>query len=105
MNKGLGVHDVGRLLEAAHQGDCQAAAELLPLVYDELRKRAAANLAAEKPSQPLISRGFVRRWRGGSVGMAQGTVRRNAPKKDRLVHTFASYLARPARGYHSSRDS
>ena len=36
------MSDVTRLLEAAGQGDGQAAADLLPLVYDELRKLAAA---------------------------------------------------------------
>ena len=51
--------DVTRLLEAAHRGDRQAAAELLPLVYDELRKLAAARLAAEKPGQTLDATGLV----------------------------------------------
>ena len=41
--------DVTQLLSAAHNGDRQAAAELLPLVYDELRRLAAGHLAREKP--------------------------------------------------------
>ena len=45
--------DVTSLLGAAAAGDRKAAAELLPLVYDELRKLAAARLAAEKPGQTL----------------------------------------------------
>ena len=45
--------DVTRLLDAAAAGDPKAAAELLPLVYDELRKLAAARLAREKPGQTL----------------------------------------------------
>src|SRR5689334_19951200 len=45
--------DVTRILSAIEQGDQQAAAHLLPLVYDELRKLAAAWLAAEKPGQTL----------------------------------------------------
>src|SRR5581483_5458399 len=45
--------DVTRLLDAAAAGDPAAAAELLPLVYDELRKLAAARLAAERPGQTL----------------------------------------------------
>jgi RNA polymerase sigma factor (TIGR02999 family) len=45
--------DLTRLLEAAKAGDRQAAAELLPLVYDELRKLAAARLAAEAPGHSL----------------------------------------------------
>jgi len=48
-----GMADVTRLLDAAAAGDSRAAAELLPLVYDELRKLAAARLAAEKPGQTL----------------------------------------------------
>jgi RNA polymerase sigma factor (TIGR02999 family) len=45
--------DATRLLESAASGDPKAAAELLPLVYDELRKLAAARMAAEKPDQTL----------------------------------------------------
>lgn len=45
--------DVTRLLEAARHGDRKAAAELLPLVYDELRKLAAVKMAQEKPGQTL----------------------------------------------------
>jgi hypothetical protein len=44
-----GMSDVTRLLEAAAVGDPRAAAELLPLVYDELRKLAATRMAEEKP--------------------------------------------------------
>jgi hypothetical protein len=41
--------DVTRLSDAAAAGDRKAATELLPLVYDELRKLAAAKMAAENP--------------------------------------------------------
>jgi RNA polymerase sigma factor (TIGR02999 family) len=44
---------VTRLLDAATAGDRQAAADLLPLVYDELRKLAAVRMAAESPGQTL----------------------------------------------------
>jgi RNA polymerase sigma factor (TIGR02999 family) len=47
------MSDVTRLLEAAVGGDRQAAADLLPLVYHELRKLAAACMAAEAPGQTL----------------------------------------------------
>src|SRR5438552_7889702 len=47
------MSDVSRLLDAAAAGDRQAAADLLPLVYDELRKLAAARMAAESPGQTL----------------------------------------------------
>jgi RNA polymerase sigma factor (TIGR02999 family) len=45
--------DVTRLLDAAAAGDPHAAAELLPLVYDELRALAAGRMAAETPGQTL----------------------------------------------------
>jgi RNA polymerase sigma factor (TIGR02999 family) len=45
--------DVTHLLDAAAAGDRKAAAELLPLVYDELRKLAAVRMAAESPDQTL----------------------------------------------------
>jgi RNA polymerase sigma factor (TIGR02999 family) len=51
--------DVTRLLEAAHRGDRKAAADLLPLVYDELRKLAAARLAGEQPGHTLDATGLV----------------------------------------------
>ena len=47
------MSDVTRLLDAAAAGDPTAAAALLPLVYDELRKLAAARLAQENPGQTL----------------------------------------------------
>jgi RNA polymerase sigma factor (TIGR02999 family) len=48
-----------RLIEAANGGDRQAAAELLPLVYEELRKLAAAKMAQEKPGQTLDATALV----------------------------------------------
>jgi RNA polymerase sigma factor (TIGR02999 family) len=53
------MSDVTRLLDAAAAGDPKAAADLLPLVYDELRKLAAARLAAEKPDQTLQATALV----------------------------------------------
>jgi RNA polymerase sigma factor (TIGR02999 family) len=47
------VSDVTRLLNAAEQGDPRAAEELLPLVYEELRRLAAARMANERPGQTL----------------------------------------------------
>jgi len=47
------MSDATRLLEAAAGGDRQAAADLLPLVYDELRGLAAAKLAVEAPGHSL----------------------------------------------------
>jgi RNA polymerase sigma factor (TIGR02999 family) len=48
-----GMADVTRILTDIVAGDPHAAAELLPLVYDELRKLAAARLAGEKAGQTL----------------------------------------------------
>jgi RNA polymerase sigma factor (TIGR02999 family) len=48
-----GMGDVTQILNAIEAGDPQAAAELLPLVYNELRKLAAARMAAEAPGQTL----------------------------------------------------
>ena len=54
-----GVADVTQILAAIEQGNPHAAAELLPLVYDELRKLAAARLADEKPGQTLQATALV----------------------------------------------
>ena len=47
------MDDLARVLDAVDQGDPQAAVELLPLVYDELRRLAAARLAAEPAGHTL----------------------------------------------------
>src|SRR5215203_4645693 len=47
------MSEVTRVLSAIEQGDPSAAAQLLPLVYDELRKLAARKLAEEKQGQTL----------------------------------------------------
>ncbi len=54
-----GMADVTHILNAIEQGDPHAAAELLPLVYDELRKLASARLAEEKPGQTLQATALV----------------------------------------------
>jgi len=53
------MSEVTQLLDAAAAGDPKAAAELLPLVYDELRKLAAARMAEEKPGQTLQATALV----------------------------------------------
>ncbi|MFO0878903.1 MAG: ECF-type sigma factor [Gemmataceae bacterium] len=53
------MSDITRILKAAEEGDPQAASKLLPLVYDELRRLAAARLAGEKPGQTLDATGLV----------------------------------------------
>ena len=53
------MNEVTRILSAIEQGDAHAAAELLPLVYDELRRLAAAKLAQEKPGHTLQATALV----------------------------------------------
>lgn len=53
------MSDVSRLLVQIDSGDAKAADELLPLVYDELRKLAASKLCQEKPGQTLQATALV----------------------------------------------
>src|SRR5262245_44437336 len=99
------MSDVTRILSAIEQGDPHAAGELLPLVYDELRKLAAQKLAGEKPGQTLeatapwheaylrlVDVARVRRWdsRGHFFAAAAEAMRRilveNARRKKRGKH-------------------
>jgi RNA polymerase sigma factor (TIGR02999 family) len=100
------VGDVTQVLERAEQGDAKAAEELLPLVYEELRKLAAAKMAQEKPGQTLQATALVheawlrlvgpnddaKAWnsRGHFFGAAAEAMRRilvdRARHKDRVRH-------------------
>ncbi len=51
--------EITQLLDAAATGDRRAAAQILPLVYDELRKLAAARMAAEAPGHTLSATALV----------------------------------------------
>src|SRR5262250_2628377 len=51
--------EVTHILDAIAKGDPQAANDLLPLVYDELRQLAAQKLAGEKPGQTLQATALV----------------------------------------------
>src|SRR5215471_1848644 len=53
------MSDVTRILDQIQQGDPSAAEQLLPLVYDELRKLAAERMAQEKPGQTLQATALV----------------------------------------------
>src|SRR5881396_3641634 len=81
------MSDVIRILSQIEQGDPQAAEKLLPLVYDELRKLAAAKLAHEKPGQTLQATALVHeaylRLVGGNVGQV-------GQKWDSRGHFFAA---------------
>ncbi len=97
--------DVTRILSAIEQGDPQAAEQLLPLVYEELRRLAAAKMAQENPGQTLqatalVHEAYVRlvdgkkaqHWdsRGHFFGAAAEAMRRilvdNARRKQRPKH-------------------
>jgi RNA polymerase sigma factor (TIGR02999 family) len=53
------MNEVSRILSAMEQGDARAAEQLLPLVYDELRRLAAEKMAQEKPGQTLEATALV----------------------------------------------
>lgn len=100
------MSDVTRILSAITQGDPHAAADLLPLVYDELRRLASQWLAQESPGQTLqptalVHEAFVRLTGTGGpetgwdsrrhfFGAAAESMRRllveNARRKNRLKH-------------------
>lgn len=99
------MSEVTRILSAIDQGDATAAAQLLPLVYDELRQLAAQKLAQEKPGQTLQATALVheaylrligeqesKRWdhRGHFFAAAATAMRRilieRIRQKKRLIH-------------------
>jgi RNA polymerase sigma factor (TIGR02999 family) len=98
------MSDVTRILEAAGQGDPKAAEELMPLVYGELRRLAAAKMAQERPGQTLqptalVHEAFLRlvggenqNWNGRAhfFGAAAEAMRRilieNARRKHAVRH-------------------
>src|SRR5512147_1520231 len=71
------MHEVTRILSAIEEGDPQAAGQLLPLVYDELRRLAAQNLAQEKPGQTLDATALVHEAYLRLVGDRQFASRRH----------------------------
>jgi RNA polymerase sigma factor (TIGR02999 family) len=78
------MSDVTHILSAIEQGDPHAAEQLLPLVYDELRKLAAAKLAQEKPGQTLQATALVHEAYLRLVDVA------NAQRWDSARHFFAA---------------
>ena len=88
----MAMSDVTRILSQIDAGDPQAAEKLLPLVYDELRKLAAAKLALEKPGQTLqstalVHEAFLRLVGSGEQGTGEGE--RRTVWKNR-AHFFAA---------------
>lgn len=95
--------DVTRLLEAAHRGDRQAAAELLPLLYDELRKLAAAKMAQEKPGHTLdatalVHEAFLRLTGGQAFESRSHFMRAAAEAMRRILVDHARTRAAEKRG-------
>ena len=84
------MSDVTRILSAIEEGDPHAAEQLLPLVYDELRKLAAQKLAQEKPGQTLQATALVHEAYLRLV--AGGQRNADAPTKgwDNRGHFFAA---------------
>jgi RNA polymerase sigma factor (TIGR02999 family) len=85
------MNPVTRILNAIEQGDAQAAPQLLPLVYDELRKLAAQKLAQEKPGQTLQATALVHEAYLRLVGPASGEASaRRAQHWNSRGHFFAA---------------
>jgi RNA polymerase sigma factor (TIGR02999 family) len=78
------VSEVTRILSAIAEGDPDAASQLLPLVYDELRTLAAAQMAQESPGNTLNATALVHEAYLRLVGPA------NAPRWDGRGHFFAA---------------
>jgi RNA polymerase sigma factor (TIGR02999 family) len=84
------VSDVTRILSAIEQGDPHAAEQLLPLVYDELRKLAAQKMAQEKPGQTLEATALVHEAYVRLVASPGRKSGENEPHWDNRRHFFAA---------------
>jgi RNA polymerase sigma factor (TIGR02999 family) len=82
--EGFLLSDVTRLIAAAAAGDHKAAADLLPLVYSELRQLAAARMAAEAPDHTLQPTALVHEAYLRLVGPA------DEPRWENRAHFFAA---------------
>src|SRR5438552_3701372 len=78
------MSDVTQILSAIEQGDPHAAEQLLPLVYEELRKLASQKLAQEKPGQTLAATALVHEAYLRLVGQS------DAPSYRDRSHFFAA---------------
>jgi RNA polymerase sigma factor (TIGR02999 family) len=79
--------DVTQVLSALERGDPHAAAELLPLVYDELRQLAGQRLAQEKPGQTLQPTALVHE---AYLRLVDGERRGSSPPWNGRRHFFAA---------------
>jgi len=86
--------DLTRILNAIDAGDPQAAAQLLPLVYDELRKLAAQKLAHEKPGQTLDATALVHEAYLRLVANAGGEVQANWANRRHFFAAAAESMRR-----------
>jgi RNA polymerase sigma factor (TIGR02999 family) len=85
------MSDVTRILSQMESGDPSAARQLLPLVYDELRKLAAAKLAQEKPGQTLQATALVHEAYVRLVGSQESEVTGlDSMRWDSRGHFFAA---------------
>src|SRR3954452_24431676 len=81
------MNEITRILSAIEQGDPKATEQLLPLVYDELRKLAAQRLAREGPGQTLQPTALVHEADLRLVGSGG---RGDEPRWDGRGHFFAA---------------
>jgi RNA polymerase sigma factor (sigma-70 family) len=81
------MSEVTQILAQIESGDPQAAEQLLPLVYDELRKLAAARLAQEKPGQTLQATALVHEAYLRLVGRADGAKERGSEGESGQQHS------------------
>jgi RNA polymerase sigma factor (TIGR02999 family) len=84
------MSDVTRILSAIDTGDPQAADQLLPLVYDELRRLAAQKLAREAPGQTLDATSLVHEAYLRLVDSEGRKSPREEPRWDSRGHFFAA---------------
>jgi RNA polymerase sigma factor (TIGR02999 family) len=84
------MHPVTQLLNAVEQGDPMAAAELLPLLYQELRQLAAQKLALEKPGQTLQATALVHEAYLRLVGMPGRESGKVEPQWNSRGHFFTA---------------
>jgi len=111
------MSDVTQLLSAIDAGDPKAADQLLPLVYEELRRLAASKMAQEKPGQTLQATALVheawlrlagsnhQQWRGRShfFGAAAEAMRRILIDKARHKASMKGGSDKPFEELHESR--